>query len=84
MLPGKGDPTSTYVTAGIAYYIREKLDAQHTVLDDITRKQLVWYGHVERRNTKRLPKIMINWKPEGRERSEVVPEEPGTMGYIQL
>jgi hypothetical protein len=28
----------------------------------------------------RLPKIMINWKPEGRGKNEVVPEEPGKMG----
>jgi hypothetical protein len=30
----------------------------------------------------RLPKIKINWKPEGR-KNEAVPEEPGKMGYIQ-
>jgi hypothetical protein len=30
----------------------------------------------------RLPKIMIDWKPEGRGK-EAVPEEPGKMGYIQ-
>jgi hypothetical protein len=30
----------------------------------------------------RLPKIMINWKPE-EGKNEVVPEEPGKMGYIQ-
>ena len=29
-------------------YIREKMDAQDMILDEITRKQLVWYGHVER------------------------------------
>jgi hypothetical protein len=26
---------------------------------------------------------MINWKPEGTKKNEVVPEEPGEMGYIQ-
>ena len=31
-------------------YITEKMDAQDTVLDDITRKQLIRYGHVERMN----------------------------------
>ena len=31
-------------------YIREKVDAQDTILDDITRKQLIWFGHVERMN----------------------------------
>jgi len=29
-----------------------------------------------------LPKIMIHWKPEGREK-EAVPGEPGKMEYIQ-
>jgi phosphate starvation-inducible protein PhoH len=25
--------------------IRGKMDAQDTILDDITRKQLIWYGY---------------------------------------
>jgi hypothetical protein len=29
-------------------YIRGKMDAQDMILDEITRKQLIWYGHVER------------------------------------
>jgi len=45
-------------------YIREKMNAQDTILDEITQKQLIWYGHVERMDPTRLPKIMINWKPE--------------------
>ena len=47
-------------------YIRGKMDVQDMILDDITRKQLIWYGHVERMDTTRLPRIMIYWKPEGR------------------
>jgi hypothetical protein len=46
-------------------YIRGKMDAQDMILDDITRKQLIWYGHVERMDPIRLPRIMIYWKPEG-------------------
>ena len=38
------------------------------ILYDITRKQLIWYGHVERMDPARLPKIMIHWKPEGRKK----------------
>ena len=57
------------------------MSAQHTILDEITRKQLIWYGHVERMDPTRLPKIMISWKPE---KKEAVSEEPGKMGYIQL
>jgi len=29
-------------------YIREKTDAPDTILNEITGKQLIWYGHVER------------------------------------
>ena len=46
-------------------YIRGKMDAQDMILDDIARKQLIWYGHVERMDPTQLPKIMIHWKPEG-------------------
>jgi hypothetical protein len=49
-------------------YIREKMDAPDIILDEITRKQLIWYEHVERMDPTRLPKIMINWKHEGREK----------------
>ena len=49
-------------------YIRGKMDVQDMILDDITRKQLIWYGHVERMDTTRLPKIMIHRKPEARKK----------------
>jgi hypothetical protein len=49
-------------------YIRGNMDAQDMILDDITRKQLIWYGHVDRMDPTRLPKIMIHWKPERRKK----------------
>jgi hypothetical protein len=57
--------------------------APGTILDEITRKKkLIWYGHVERMDLKRLPKIMINWKPVGRKK-QGLPVRIGKMGYIQ-
>ena len=47
-------------------YNRGKMDAQDMILGDITRKQLIWYSHVERMDPTRLPKITIHWKPEKR------------------
>jgi len=44
------------------------------ILDDVTRKELIWYGHVERMDPKLLPKIMIYWKPEGRKKTRPSPE----------
>ena len=58
------------------------MDAQDMILDDITRKQLIWYGHVERMDPIRLPRIVIYWKLEGR-KQQAVPGEPGKMEYIQ-
>jgi len=49
-------------------YIRGKMDTQDMILDDITRKQFIWFGHVERMDPMRLSKIMIHWKPEGRKK----------------
>ena len=49
-------------------YITEKMDAPDTILDEITQKQLIWNGHVERMDPTWLPKIMINCKPEGRKK----------------
>jgi hypothetical protein len=46
--------------------ITGKIEAQDMILDDITRKQLIWYGHVERMDPTGLTKIMIHYKPEGR------------------
>jgi hypothetical protein len=43
------------------------MDAQY-ILDEITRKQLIWYGYVERMDSTHLPKIMIHWEPEGRKK----------------
>ena len=50
------------------------MNAQDTILGEITRKQLIRYGHVERMDPTRLPKIMINWKPEGRKKKRGRPQ----------
>ena len=44
------------------------MNKHDTILDEITRKQFIWHGHVERMDPTKLPKIMINWKPEGRKK----------------
>jgi hypothetical protein len=44
----------------------ENMDVRDMIINDIIRKQLIWYGHVERIDPKRPPRIMIYWKFEGR------------------
>ena len=48
--------------------IREKMNAPDMILYEITRKQLIWCGHVGRMDRARLPEIMVNWKPAGRKK----------------
>ena len=36
-------------------YIREKMNAQDTILEEITGKQIIWCGHVERMDRTGLP-----------------------------
>jgi hypothetical protein len=63
-------------------YIRGKMDAQDMILDEITPKQLIWYGHVERMDPTRLPNLCFTGNlKEGI--NEAVPEEPGKMVYTQ-
>ena len=66
-------------------YIREKMDAQDTVLDDVTRKQVIWCGHVERMNWTGLAEIVINWKHEGwKKRGRPWRAQKDVILYIQL
>jgi hypothetical protein len=44
------------------------MDRLDMILDEITQKQLIWYGHVERIYPTHLPKIIIHWEPEGRKK----------------
>ncbi|KAF2902316.1 hypothetical protein ILUMI_03870 [Ignelater luminosus] len=44
----------------------ERIDAPHTITDEIRTKQLIWYGHVQRMSEERLPKQILQWKPHGR------------------
>ncbi|XP_030747138.1 uncharacterized protein LOC115875773 [Sitophilus oryzae] len=46
--------------------IRESMHIQHTIIDEIERRQLVWYGHVEIMSEDRIPKKVLKWIPSER------------------
>jgi hypothetical protein len=46
--------------------IKQKMKVTRSVLDDIKRKQLQWYGHVQRMKEGRLPKEDMKCRPPGR------------------
>ena len=60
------------------------MDKPDTILDEITRKQLIWYGHVERMDPTRLPKIMINWKPVRRKKRGLPRRTSKDVIYIYI
>jgi hypothetical protein len=35
-----------------------------SIITEIERKQLTWYGHVQRMAEERLPRIALRWMPE--------------------
>ena len=44
------------------------MKVEHTLVEDIQTKQLVWYGHLQRMEDDRLPKKVLKWTPTGRRR----------------
>ena len=48
--------------------IRNRMDAEETVLERIERKGLQWFGHLMRMDEGRWPKQIYEWKPPGRRR----------------
>jgi hypothetical protein len=42
------------------------MNVTRSILDDINGKQLKWYGHVQRMEEERLPKLVMKWNPPGR------------------
>lgn len=46
--------------------IREIMNVDHTIVDDIRDKQLIWFGHVQRMPQSRLPKQVLEWRPGGK------------------
>lgn len=44
--------------------VREIMNVETTILEEINqRKQLYWYGHVQRMSDERIPKQVLNWVP---------------------
>jgi len=39
------------------------MNVTRSLLDDIKKKQLKWYGHVQRMEEGRLPKNVMKWSP---------------------
>ncbi|XP_044745151.1 uncharacterized protein LOC123307015 [Coccinella septempunctata] len=46
--------------------IRNIMQVERTIIDEIQRRQLIWYGHVERMCDERLPKMILKWTPPER------------------
>ena len=48
--------------------IRNKMQAEQSILDRIQRRQLKWYGHLLRMEDSRWPKKIYQWTEHGRRR----------------
>jgi len=43
-----------------------EMGIESSIMDDIERKQLAWYGYVQRMDGNRLPKQIMEWIPPGK------------------
>jgi len=50
------------------------MNVVRSLLDNITTKQLQWYGHVQRMEEGRLPKEVMKWHPPGRRKKQGRPK----------
>lgn len=48
--------------------VRRRVKRETTIMEEIRRKQLIWYGHVNRMSEDRLPKKVMEWIPRERKR----------------
>jgi hypothetical protein len=46
--------------------IKQKMNVEGSLLEDVKTKQLQCYGHVQRMEEGRLPKEVMKWRPLGR------------------
>jgi len=44
--------------------IRQQIGLEETIVKEIERNQLTWYGHVQRMAEGRLPRIALKWMPK--------------------
>ena len=50
--------------------IRNKMQAEQSILDRIQRRQLKWYGHLLRMEDSCWPKKIYQWTPVGEEEED--------------
>ena len=46
--------------------IRERAKVVKSIIDDIDKKQLTWFGHVKRMEERRWPRKILEWDPPER------------------
>ncbi|KAK4871484.1 hypothetical protein RN001_015608 [Aquatica leii] len=46
--------------------IRKKLEVERNIIEEVEKKQLIWYGHVQKMEDERWPKKTIKWVPPER------------------
>lgn len=57
--------------------IREIMGTEQTIIDDIQKKQLIWFGYMKRMD--RLPKVAMEWIPQRGKKGEDLEEHGERM-----
>lgn len=46
--------------------IKDMMSIEETIMDDFWKRQLTWYGQIQRISEARLPTQIMNWQPSER------------------
>ena len=63
--------------------IRQQIGLEETIIKEIEQNQLTWYGHVQRMEEGRLPKIALKWMPK-QKRARERPKENWMEGIKKV
>jgi hypothetical protein len=44
--------------------VRQQTGLEETIIKEIEKNRLTWYGHVQRMAEERLPRIALKWMPK--------------------
>jgi len=46
--------------------VKQHMEIERSIINDVEKKQLIWYGHVQRMNENKLLKQIMEWIFPGR------------------
>jgi len=62
--------------------IREITKVETTIVEEIQRRQVIWYGHVERLEDTKIPKQILKWTPTEKRKIQGDMDRQNRKSYV--